>query len=191
MACARGVAGCGFGLGYEHTSEDHGEELADLVFSCAAGAGRGEGVICTFPRIMRMLCRTWAFLVLLALVVARTLLGVMSLNSRIRLWRPLRWTVWKPKQELLRSQKVVARGRVHHGGTCTAELRRSQQCELIPLSARLHEASFSFHFYTFLWSTDSLDVWIHPLSQSHGQKNLMTKNEEAPTSPLPERPSWT
>ena len=44
MACACGVAGCGFGPGCEHTSEDHGEELADLVFSCAAGAGRGEGV---------------------------------------------------------------------------------------------------------------------------------------------------
>ena len=62
----------------------------------AAGAGRGEGVICTFPRIMRTLCRMWAFLVLLALDVVRTLLGVMSLNSRIRLWRLLRWTVWKP-----------------------------------------------------------------------------------------------
>ena len=56
------------------------------------------------------------------------------------------------------SQKVVARGGFHHGGTCTAELRRSQQCELILLSARLHEASFSCHLYTFLWSTDSLKI---------------------------------
>ena len=38
-------------------------------------------------RIMRTLCRMWAFLVLLALDVARTLLGVLSFNSRIRLWR--------------------------------------------------------------------------------------------------------
>ena len=53
VACACGVAGCGFVSGCEHTSEDLGEELADLVFSCAAGAGRGEGVICTIPRIMR------------------------------------------------------------------------------------------------------------------------------------------
>ena len=37
----RGVAGCGFGPGHEHTSEDHGVELVDVVFSCASGAGRG------------------------------------------------------------------------------------------------------------------------------------------------------
>ena len=43
MACACAVTGCGFGPGYEHTSEDHGDELADLVFSRAVGAGRGEG----------------------------------------------------------------------------------------------------------------------------------------------------
>ena len=89
--CACAVTGCGFGPGCEHTSEDHGEELAelaDLVFSCAVVAG-GEGVICTFPRTMGTLCRLWAFLVLLALDVARTLLGVMSLNSRIRWWRLL------------------------------------------------------------------------------------------------------
>ena len=88
-ACA--VTGCGFGPGCEHTSEDHGEELADLVFSCTVGAGRGEVVICTFPRIMGTLCRMWAFLVVVALDVARTLLGVMSLNSRIRWWRLLRF----------------------------------------------------------------------------------------------------
>ena len=50
---------------------------------------------------------------------------------------------------------MVARGGVHHGGTCTAEQCRLRQCELILLSARLHEASFSCHFFTFLWSTDS------------------------------------
>ena len=50
----------------------------------------------TLPRIMRTLCRMRAFLALLALDVARTLLGVMSLNSRIRFWRLLRWTAWKP-----------------------------------------------------------------------------------------------
>ena len=55
-----------------------------------------RGVICTFSGIMWTLCRMWAFLALLALDVARTLLGVMSLNSRIRLWRLLRWTAWKP-----------------------------------------------------------------------------------------------
>ena len=44
---------------------------------------------------------------------------------------------------------MVARGRVNHGETCTAELRRSQQRELILLSARLHEASFSCHFLHF------------------------------------------
>ena len=65
-----------------------------------------------------------------------------------------------------RAITIPERGRVNHGGTCTAELRRSQQCELILLSARLHEASFSCHSTLFLWSTDSLDVWIPPLTQS-------------------------
>ena len=69
---------------------------------------------------------------------------------------------------------MVARGRVNHGETCTAELRRSQQRELILLSARLHEASFSCHFYTFLWSTDSLDVWVHPLIQKGSKKNCVS-----------------
>ena len=45
MAFACGVAGCGSGPGCEHTSEDHGEELADLVFSCAAGAARGADAL--------------------------------------------------------------------------------------------------------------------------------------------------
>ena len=68
------VTGCGgFGPGCEHTSEDHGEELADLVFSCAVGAGRGEGFFAHFRGVRGTLCRLWAFLVLLALDVARTL----------------------------------------------------------------------------------------------------------------------
>ena len=45
MACACAVTGRGFGPGCEHTSEDHGEELADLVFSCAVVAGRGEDAL--------------------------------------------------------------------------------------------------------------------------------------------------
>ena len=41
---------------------------------------------------------------------------------------------------------------------------------LVLLSARLHEASFSCHFCTFLWSPDSLDVWKHSLIQSQKKK---------------------
>ena len=63
------------------TSEDHGEELTDLVFSCATGAGRGERAICTFSRIMRTLCRMWAFLVLLALEFENSFAAAAEVDS--------------------------------------------------------------------------------------------------------------
>ena len=47
-------------------------------------------------------------------------------------------------------------------------------------SARLHEASFSCHFCTFLWSPDSLDVWLHSSIQS--QKKFAGDLEDSKTN---------
>ena len=125
--------------------------VQDVGFSGAVGAGRGEDALGSHVLEFENLFETVA--------------EADSLETlRMR----------KAQQELSRSQEVVARGGVHHSGTCTTELRRSQQCELVLLSARLHEASFSCHFYTLLWSTDSLDVWMHPLIQST-KKNCLAK----------------
>ena len=67
------------------------------------------------------------------------------------------------------------RGRVHHGETCTPEPRRSQQRDLILLSARLHEAFFCSHFDTFLRSTVSLDAVVSPLIHVFREKNESTR----------------
>ena len=129
---------------------------------CAAGAGRGEGVICTFPRMMRTLLQDVGFSGAVGAGRGEDALGSHVLEfensfmaaAEVDSLEALRMRR-SPTRAITIPESGWRRGRVNHGETYIAELRRSLQRELILLSARLHEASFSCHFHTFLCSTES------------------------------------